>query len=86
MICLFLFRRDLRLEDNTCLIKALRECDEVVPLFIIDPRQVEDNPYKSPFAIGFMIDSLLELDQDLKTMGSRLHLLKGFPEEIIPKI
>ncbi|MEM3347759.1 MAG: deoxyribodipyrimidine photo-lyase [Metallosphaera sp.] len=86
MICLFLFRRDLRLEDNTCLIKALRECDEVVPLFIIDPRQVEDNPYKSPFAIGFMIDSLLELDQDLKTVGSRLHLLKGFPEEIIPKI
>ena len=33
---LFLFRRDLRLEDNTGLSKALQNSEEVIPCFIFD--------------------------------------------------
>ncbi len=83
MKCAFIFRRDLRLDDNTCLLRALQECDEVVPLFILDPRQVEDNPYKSPFALGFMLDSLRELDEELNARNSKLHVLKGVVEYVI---
>ncbi|QKR01053.1 deoxyribodipyrimidine photo-lyase [Metallosphaera tengchongensis] len=83
MRCGFIFRRDLRLEDNTCLSRALDECEEVIPLFILDPRQVENNPYKSPFALGFMLDTLLELNERLEQMGSKLHVIKGVAEEVV---
>ena len=32
------FRRDLRLADNRTLRCALDECDEIVPLFVVDDR------------------------------------------------
>jgi deoxyribodipyrimidine photo-lyase len=35
---LFLFRRDLRIPDNTGLIEASSASDKVVPSFIFDPR------------------------------------------------
>jgi deoxyribodipyrimidine photo-lyase len=39
---LFIFRRDLRLEDNTtALIDALKSSECIIPCFILDPRQVE---------------------------------------------
>ena len=46
---LFIFRTDLRLEDNTALINALQSSEYIIPCFIIDPRQVESkyNEYKS---------------------------------------
>ena len=37
---LFIFRRDLRLDDNTGLLKALSLAEEVYPVFIFDPRQI----------------------------------------------
>ncbi|MGD0171886.1 MAG: deoxyribodipyrimidine photo-lyase [Halobacteriota archaeon] len=36
---IFLFRRDLRISDNTGLIEASQASKTVVPLFIFDPRQ-----------------------------------------------
>ncbi len=35
-VCIHWFRRDLRLEDNHGLFRALREHGEVLPLFIFD--------------------------------------------------
>ncbi len=42
---LFIFRRDLRLEDNLGLLFALKEAHEVIAVFIFTPEQVEKNPY-----------------------------------------
>ena len=59
---LFIFRRDLRLTDNTGLNNALAQSDKVIPCFIFDPRQVENqNDYKSDNAIQFMIESLKDV-------------------------
>ena len=45
---LFIFRRDLRLTDNTGLNNALANSTKVIPCFIFDPHQIEDvNKYKS---------------------------------------
>ncbi|MBA0901052.1 MAG: deoxyribodipyrimidine photo-lyase [Candidatus Nitrotoga sp.] len=44
---LFIFRRDLRLNDNTSLLEALRLSERVIPCFILDPRQVDPHPYQS---------------------------------------
>ncbi len=39
-LSLYLFRRDLRIHDNTALNAALTESTTVIPCFIFDPRQV----------------------------------------------
>lgn len=62
-IGLFIFRRDLRIEDNIGLAAATHECDKVYCLFILEPKQISKklNPYFSANALAFMIESLIEL-------------------------
>jgi len=83
---LFLFRRDLRLRDNTGLIRALRESDEVIPAFILDPRQTGPHPYRSEPGLRFMAASLRELDGELSAKGSRLFLFQGEAEKVVSSL
>lgn len=88
-ISIFIFRRDLRLDDNTGLIKALLESEKVIPLFILTPTQVSgDNKYKSSNAIQFMIESLFDLDQQIKDINKscKLWVMYGDEIETIKKI
>ncbi len=86
-LSLFIFRRDLRLEDNTGLIAALQQSKQVVPCFIVDPRQVEDtNHYKSSNALQFMIESLQDLEKQLKKRHGKLYIFYGMPEQIVENI
>lgn len=81
----FVFRRDLRIEDNLALNKALSECDEVFAAFVFDKRQVGDkNTYRSSNALQFMCESLDSLSSQIKSSGGRLHILHGIAEEAIP--
>src|SRR3989338_2689224 len=80
---LFIFRRDLRLEDNTGLIGALKASDWVIPCFIFDPRQVENNPYYSGPAAQCMVESLEDLAVQLKARGGHLSLFFGKAEDVI---
>ena len=54
----FIFRRDLRLDDNTALIAALNNSESVFPCFILDHRQINSHSYKSEKAFQLMGDSL----------------------------
>lgn len=84
---LHVFRRDLRLQDNTALLHALKSAVEVTACFILDPRQLsEKNSYKSNNAIQFMFKSLQELDQELKKKKSKLYLFYGESEKIIQQL
>ncbi len=85
-LTLFIFRRDLRLADNIGLIAALRDSVRVIPCFILDPAQCEKNPYKSPAAIQFMLESIEDLQDQLKAINKKLFLFCGDPKEIIEKI
>ncbi len=86
MVSLFIFRRDLRLYDNTGLIKALEESDEVIPCFILDDRQIEKNEYFSRNAFEFMVASLHCLDKELRERNSKLYLFKGIAHEVIQSL
>ena len=44
---LFIFRRDLRIDDNTALNEALRLSKQVLTCFIFDPRQYRPTPIKA---------------------------------------
>lgn len=85
---LHIFRRDLRLADNTALLRALAECERVIPAFILDPRQADPkkNPYFSEHAFAFMIDSLHELDGELRQKGSRLYVFEGEPHKVVAQL
>ncbi len=85
-LTLHIFRRDLRLLDNTALIEALKISECVIPCFIFDKRQIENNDYKSDNCIQFMAQSLHELDNELKKKNSKLYVFLGTVEEIIAKL
>lgn len=72
----FLFHRDLRVHDNTGLIASLKQSEEVLPIFVIDPvfDQIRE---ASPQRWFFILQSLKDLDAALRSFGSQLYLLKG---------
>ena len=80
---LFIHRRDLRLIDNTALNKARAETDEVAPCFIFDPRQVDEQPYRSSNAIQFMVESLEELQKEYEQRDGKLFFFYGESHEVI---
>ncbi|HEY9387790.1 MAG TPA: deoxyribodipyrimidine photo-lyase [Nitrososphaeraceae archaeon] len=67
---LFIFRRDLRIEDNTGLLNAFLLSEKVILCFIFDPRQVESdiNEYKSNNAIQFMMESIYDLEEQILSL------------------
>lgn len=83
---LFLFRRDLRLEDNTGLREACRQARRVIPAFIFDPRQIEPHPYRSEPALRFMLERLNELASQLRSLGGRLYFFRGEPHEVVRQL
>lgn len=85
-ISIFIFRRSFRLYDNIGLINALKNSKKVIPIFIFTPEQIKKNQYKSNNAIQFMIESLKELDKELKKKKSKLYFFYGKQHKIISKI
>ena len=73
-ICIHIFRRDYRLEDNTTLIEACKTHDIVLPIFIFTQKQIDKNknPYRSDNCLQFLCYSLQDLDKQLKTKHSNL--------------
>jgi deoxyribodipyrimidine photo-lyase len=82
---LFIFRRDLRLEDNTGLINALEESKQVLPCFIFDPRLLKQ-PIPHRNAIQFMSEALRDLDCQLQQKQSKLQIFEGIPKDILLKL
>ncbi|AKB84502.1 deoxyribodipyrimidine photo-lyase [Methanococcoides methylutens] len=81
---LFVFRRDLRVDDNTALLAALEMSDEVIPCFIFDPRL--SDPSRKNFnsnSFQFLLESLDDLRGQLEAVDGRLYLFSGLPEDVI---
>lgn len=78
-ITLFWFRRDLRLEDNAGLFHALKESQQVLPVFIFDTtilRRLED---QDDLRVQFIHQTLSNLKDQLQSMGSDLLVRFGEP-------
>jgi len=84
----FIFRRDLRLEDNLGLLTLLEQSDTVIPAFIFDPKQVDrkQNEYFSEPAFQFLLNSLKELNENLIARGSQLYIFYGDPAETVSSL
>lgn len=85
-LSLFIFRRDLRVEDNTALLAASQASQKVMVCFFLDPQQLQRNPYRGEPSLSFMRDSLMELEKRVGDLGGKLHFFYGPPEKILAKI
>ncbi|WP_340818999.1 deoxyribodipyrimidine photo-lyase [Methanolobus sp. WCC4] len=84
---LFIFRRDLRLDDNTALNRALELSDEVVPCFIFDPRLADrEREHFNHNAFQFLLGSLEDLKEQLRSRDGELFLFSGMPDDIIKEL
>jgi len=83
---LFLFRRDLRVHDNSGLIKASSTSETVISAFIFDPRLASQNPYFSHNAFQFMVESLSDLSRQVAAERGFLSVFRGRPEAIVERL
>ena len=79
-ICIHIFRRDYRLEDNTTLIEACKTHDMVLPIFIFTKTQIDKklNPYRSDNCLQFLCESLKDLDTQIKHISNNKSQLTIF--------
>ena len=74
------FRRDLRINDHPALLAAIESSDQVIPLFILDKKQIAEAGAK---LLAYMGQSLKALDLSL---DNRLHIIEGDQVEILQEM
>ena len=82
---LFIFHRDLRIEDNLGLIE-LSKYGKIVALFIFTPSQIKTNEYFSSNSFQFMCESLYDLREKIRDNGGELYFEYGEQIDVIRKI
>ena len=80
------FRRDLRVHDHPALTAAHRECDRVVPVFVLDPRLLARALPVRATARGSCSAACAELREALRERGADLVVREGRPEEELPAL
>ena len=83
MSSLYIFTRDLRVNDNSALIEANKNSTRIAPIFVFTPEQVDKNKYKSSNAIQFMVESLHDLN---KQLNNGLSLFYGEHNNIVDQL
>ncbi len=85
MTSIFWHRRDLRIEDNAGLHKALSKSSAVIPLFIFDTKILDQLP-KNDQRLIFIHQEILRLKKEYRKLGSELRVEYGDPAELIPSL
>ena len=85
-VSIFWFRRDLRLEDNAGLWKALKSGYPVVPIFIFDKNILNKLQDKTDARVSFLHNRLTEIQGQLKKLGSSLQVVHGTPLETMEEL
>ena len=86
---IFIFHRDLRIVDHNALhfIKETYADKKVIPIFVFTPEQVtEKNKVRSLNSVQFMIQSLMDLNDELRAAGTRLHCFYGDNIEVLDNL
>jgi len=81
---LFWHRKDLRIVDNQALIKAFSLSNAITSTYILDKNYSHD--FNANSRAWFLGNSLQELGNNWKKMGSRLIMEEGDPVLIIPQL
>ena len=85
-VSLFWFRRDLRLEDNAGLWKALNSGVPVVPIFIFDPNILSKLEDTRDARVSFLHERLQHLKAQLEDLGSDLLVFYDKPLNVFKSL
>jgi deoxyribodipyrimidine photo-lyase len=85
-VCIFWFRRDLRLNDNAGLYHALKENTCVLPVFIFDKDILDKLEDKKDRRVDFINQTLEAIQIELVKLGSSLLVLHDTVDEAFKKI
>ena len=82
-VSVFWFRRDLRIEDNAGLWKALKSGQPVLPIFIFDRNILDKLEERSDARVSFIHQIISAINSQLKEYGSALHVFYSTPMEVM---
>ncbi|MEL7020233.1 MAG: deoxyribodipyrimidine photo-lyase [Bacteroidota bacterium] len=83
------FRQDLRLHDNEALQDAMRHGKEIIPVYVFDERLFLGKtkqfgfPKTGKYRAQFIIESVEDLRQSLRKLGSDLYVRVGKTEDVL---
>ncbi len=84
-VTLFWFRRDLRLRDNAGLYHALKNHQNVLPVFIFDQSILQGLP-ESDLRVQFIYETVEKIKSELQQKGSDLLVEYGQPIDVYKKL
>ncbi|MDP4807016.1 MAG: DNA photolyase family protein [Crocinitomicaceae bacterium] len=82
---LFWHRRDLRIQDNAGLYKALKNNEAVIPVFIFDHSILQALP-KNDQRVLFIHQELAQIKAQYRSLGSDIEVRYGDPKVEIPAL
>lgn len=84
------FRNDLRIHDNEILLDAVRKADKVLPVYCFDPFYFTKNASGAAktgsLRARFLLESVTDLRNNLRSLNSELVIRIGNPAEVIPQL
>src|ERR1700761_3860721 len=85
-VSIFWFRRDLRLDDNAGLYRALKGDNPVLPVFLFDKEILHKLDDKDDARVTFIYQTIQDIDKELHKHDSSLLVLNDKPEHAWQKL
>ena len=84
-------RHDLRLHDHENFTTLGGLVEEVLPMYVFDPREFAPDRYigapkTGPHRAAFLLETVLDLQTRLRAIGSDLYIAHGAPETVLPEL
>jgi deoxyribodipyrimidine photo-lyase len=83
------FKTDLRIHDNETLTRAIEENDSIIPVYCFDDAHFKKTNFgfqkTGAYRAQFILESVKNLESNLKKLGAGLLILKGNPADEIAK-
>jgi deoxyribodipyrimidine photo-lyase len=87
---LYWFSNDLRLADNPALTHVMSQSEQLAFLYVVDPAWFTSRNYNHRLVgerrYAFILESLLDIEQQLASKGHRLYVVEGDPLVEIPQL
>lgn len=84
------FKNNLRLTDNSVLMRALAEGYQIIPVYCLADAHFANTKFgfkkTGSFRANFLLESLTDLDQNLRDLSSGLVVETGNPAAILPNL
>ncbi len=84
------FRNDLRVTDHEALLKACSENKNLIGVYCFDPRHYEKTAFGFPktgkYRAKFLIETIQDLQTNLKELNIPLLVFQEKPESVIPEL